>query len=35
VEPYSSANPLPEVFCLLEFLSCSELSLHLIVLISL
>ena len=33
VEPYSSANPLPQVFCLLDFLSCSELSLHLIVLI--
>jgi hypothetical protein len=35
VEPYSSANPLPEVFCLLEFLSCSEFALHLIVFVSL
>jgi hypothetical protein len=34
VEPYSSTNPLPEVFCLLEFLSCSKCSLHLTVLIS-
>jgi hypothetical protein len=25
VEPYSASNPLPEVFCLLEVLSCSEL----------
>jgi hypothetical protein len=35
VEPYSAANPLPEVFCLAEFLPYFALSLHLIILSSL